>query len=348
MFGGKLVGQGTYGCAVNPPFLCKGRVRAEQNESKVGKITVEDDAKTELHISKILRTSKLWKHYFILPELTSCEPLQKQRSEDWQECGITKEVPPNELLQIISSYGGRSFSSLGSISLHPSRFKYISFFQHLLEGSALLALKGVVHYDLHRANILVDRYNVPRLLDFGMAFSANELSYEIIDNRWKLYDPKYDSEPPEITVATGIRKGISFKNVVNASIFEKPVFKNYEIIFQEDRDVLVSQLESFCMKSKAFRRKDWLTVYKTYWPGFDSFALAAVLLNVLRTQLTWPEFVSSPEWQRKGDVILDVLKRMLNPNPSLRYDCVEALALYDPQNVVLRNSEAWLQARKRE
>jgi serine/threonine protein kinase len=348
MFGGKLIGQGTYGCAVAPPLLCKGRARAEQNESKVGKITIEGDAETELQISKILRESKLWKHYFVLPELNSCEPIQKQRSEDWNECRITREVPQNELLQIVSSYGGKSFSSLGSINLHPSRFNYVYFFQHLLEACALMALKGVVHFDLHRANILVDRHGVPRLLDFGMAFSANELSYEIIDNRWKVYDPKYDSEPPEITVATGIRKGIPLDTVVQATIFEKPVFRNYEIIFRESRETLVASLESFCMKSKSFRRKDWLTVFNTYWPGFDSFALAAVLLNVLRTQLTWPEFVNSSAWQEKGDIILDILKRMLNPNPSLRYDCVEALSLFDPQNAVLRNSEAWLQARRRE
>lgn len=348
MFGGKLIGQGTYGCAVMPPLLCKGRARAEQNESKVGKITIEGDAKTELHISKILRESKLWKHYFILPELSSCEPVPKQRSEDWDDCRITQEVPKNELLQIVSSYGGQSFSSLGSINLHPRRFHYLQFFQHLLEAAALMTLKGVVHYDLHRANILVDRYGVPRLLDFGMAFSADELDYEIIDNRWKMYDPKYDSEPPEVTVATGLRKGVAFDTVTHAAIFEKPVFKNYEVIFSESRDVLVSSLQSFCTKSKSFRRKDWLTVYKTYWPGFDAFALGAVLLNVLRTQLTWPEFVNSPSWQQKGDVVLDILKRILNPNPSLRYDCVEALALYDPQNAVLKNSEAWLAARKRE
>jgi serine/threonine protein kinase len=348
MFGGKLIGQGTYGCAVVPPLLCKGRARAEQNESKVGKITVEDDAKTELHISKILRESRLWKHYFVLPELESCQPMEKQRSEDWNECRITKEVAPNELLQIKSSYGGRSFSSLGSTNLHPSHFNYVKFFQHLLEACALLTLKGIVHFDLHRANILVDRYGVPRLLDFGMAFSANELSYEIIDNRWKIYDPKYDSEPPEITMATGIRKGVPFETVAQASIFEKPVYKNYEIVFQEDREVLVESLESFCMKSKSFRRRDWLTLFKTYWPGFDAFAIGAVLLNVLRTQLTWPEFVNSVQWQQKGDVILDILKRLIHPNPSLRYDCVEALALFDPQNAVLKNSEAWLTARKRE
>lgn len=222
------------------------------------------------------------------------------------------------------------------------------FFHHMLEAGTLLALRQVVHYDIHRANILLDRYGVPRLLDFGMAFSAQELNYEIIDERWKVYDPRYDSEPPEITVATGLRNSIPFETTAQSAIFEKPVYKNYEIVFRVNREKLVDQLESFCMKSKAFRKKDWLTIYKTYWPAFDAFAIAAVLLNVLRTQLTWPEFVQSNEWQEKGDAVLKALQHMLNPNPSLRYDCVEALSAVDPENALLKHSVSWLAAREKQ
>ena len=347
MFGGKILGQGTYGCAVTPPLLCKGRARAEENESKVGKITLDDDAKTELHISAILRKSNLWKHYFVLPELKSCQPIQATRSEDWSECQVTKEVKQNELLQIISSYGGKSFSSLGNYNLRPGIFRYLYFFQHMLEAAALLALKNVVHNDIHKANIVIDNHGVPRLLDFGMAFSGKEIDYEIIDNRWKIYDPKYDSEPPEITVATGLRNNIPFGKTSEDAIIQKPVYRNYELLFGIEREDLVEKLQAFCQKSKSFKKRDWLAIYKTYWPGFDSFALGAVLLNVLKTQLTWPEFVNSKSWKLKEQVVLDILKHMLDPSPFSRYDCVEALSLYDPQNAVLKNSEAWLAARSK-
>lgn len=348
MLGGKLIGQGTYGCAVMPPLLCKGRARAEVNESKVGKVTLDTDAKTELHISEILRKTSLWKHYFILPELQACHPSPAGRSEDWNKCRITKEVGQGDLLQIVSRFGGKSFSTLGSYNLRPGPFNYMRFFQHMLEAGAVLALRQVVHLDIHRANILLDRYGVPRLLDFGMAFYAPELTYEIIDERWKVYDPRFDTEPPEITVATGLRNSVPFETVARAAIFEKPVYANYEIVFHADREDLVNQLEGFCQRSKAFRRKDWLSFYKTYWPGLDAFALAAVLLNVLRTQLTWPEFVQSAEWQEKGDTVLKVLRHMLSPNPSLRYDCVEALSAVDPQNALLKHSASWLAAREKQ
>jgi len=51
MLGGRVIGQGTYGCAVTPPLLCKGRARNERKENqgvKVGKLTLNTDAATEI------------------------------------------------------------------------------------------------------------------------------------------------------------------------------------------------------------------------------------------------------------------------------------------------------------
>ncbi len=45
MLGGAIIGQGTYGCAVRPPFLCHGQARASRkDQGKVGKVTLESDA----------------------------------------------------------------------------------------------------------------------------------------------------------------------------------------------------------------------------------------------------------------------------------------------------------------
>ena len=44
MTGGKLIGQGTYGCVFSPPLLCK---KKKIPQSKVGKLTSEDDIKAE-------------------------------------------------------------------------------------------------------------------------------------------------------------------------------------------------------------------------------------------------------------------------------------------------------------
>lgn len=363
MFGGTVIGQGTYGCAVVPPLLCKGKVRSERKEGskekskekgkenekkneKVGKLTLDMDAETELSISKILRGVKLWKNYFVLPELDSCQPVSTTRSENWDTCGITSQFNGKQLRQLVSDFGGKSFSTLSSSNLRPGPFDFLYFMKHLLEACAVLTLHSVVHYDLHRSNILIDSMNVPRLLDFGMAFDAKHITNDTLTQRWKQYDPKYDSEPPEITVITGLRNNMPLNVLIKDAVVGKPVYKNYELLFNVSRDEIMKQLEGFLEKSSSFEKKDWVKFFQIYWPGLDSFALAAVLLHVLKTQLTWPSFIESAEWKEKEDIVYDVLKKMLSVDPSERYDCVEALALFDPANALLKSSEAWLAARK--
>lgn len=345
MFGGTVIGEGTYGCAVNPPFLCRGQARNERKEKKVGKITLYGDAKTELDISKHLRKSNLWKNYFVLTDTEQCAPIEKGRMEDWQDCRITSQYKKKELLQVTSDFGG---ISLGSTDLRPGEFDFFHFMNHLLEGGALLALQGVVHYDLHRSNILLDESGVPRLLDFGMAFEASKISEEVLGERWKVYDPKFDSEPPEVTIITGIRKQMNLPTLVSECVYQKPVLREVEYILEVPRSQMMQELQAFFRKSKSFQSKDWSTFFKTYWPTFDSFALGAVLLNILKIQLTWPTFIESEEWKTKGELVYDILKKMLRVSPSDRYDCVEVLALLNPKSVVLKGSDAWLSERKKQ
>jgi len=353
MLGGNVIGQGTYGCAVVPPLLCKGRVREDMKEVKkaskkktVGKVTLSIDAETELHISRILRKEKLWKNYFVLPEIESCQPVSTTRAENWDSCGITSQYDNNQLRQLVSEYGGKSFSTLSSMNLRPGVFDFFYFMRHTLEACAVLTLHNVVHYDLHRSNILVDSVGVPRLLDFGMAFDAKELDNKILNDRWKIYDPKFDSEPPEVSVITGYRKNMSLSFLIKDAVYGKPVFKSYELIFGVSREQIVKEFQKFIVQSKSFGEKNWVLFFQTYWPGFDSFALGAALLHILQTQLTWPSFTESDEWQKHEKTVYAVLKNMLNINPSERYDCVEALALFDPDNALLKRSESWLAARK--
>lgn len=353
MLGGTVIGQGTYGCAVVPPLLCKGSVRRDRKEGKrkskkktVGKLTLTMDAETELSISKILRKEKLWKNYFVLPELETCEPVAVNRAENWDTCGITGQYRKNQLRQIVSEFGGKSFSTLGAMNLRPGPFDFHFFMKHTLEACAILTLDHVVHYDLHRSNILVDSMGVPRLLDFGMSFDANNITNKVLADRWKQYDPKYDSEPPEISVITGIRNNMPLVMLEKDAVFGKPVFKTYELLFGVPRSDIVTTLSDFLKKSKSFEEKNWVRFFQTYWPGLDSFALGAALLHILQTQLTWPSFVESEMWKKNESIIYSVLKNMLNVDPSERFDCVEALAIFDPENAVLQRSADWLAARK--
>jgi serine/threonine protein kinase len=352
MIGGAIVGQGTYGCAVNPPFLCKGQFRTGRKEKqptdKVGKITLNSDAAIEVYISKQVRKIPNWEHYFVLVEPDACKPSFIGRADNWKGCTITETYEPKNLSQVISRFGGTSFSSLGRMNYRQNLQFYYGFFRKLLEACALLTLNGIVHFDLHRSNVLIDKAGQARIFDFGMAFQELDINDDIISERWKLYDPSFDSETPEITVITGIRKGMALETAVLDVVSRKPVLKEYEAIYGVSRNQMSQRLYNFFLKSRSFQEKNWVAFFKTYWPVFDSFSIGAILLNVLKILLTIPEFVESSRWKEEGAKILAILKEMIRVDPSERYDCVEALYAYDPKNDALKGSEAWISARKQQ
>ena len=79
MLGGRIRGQGTYGCIFQPALKCRGNKIKNSNASMVGKITSKQDAKNELEIAKILGSIDLiyWQATWIelLPSLLIFETI---------------------------------------------------------------------------------------------------------------------------------------------------------------------------------------------------------------------------------------------------------------------------------
>lgn len=340
--GGAIIGEGQYGCVVRPPFLCRGQSKRDRVtvSKQVGKITQKRDAETELEIAEALSKIPSWKMYYILP-IKKCQPKRTDAPQDWSGCTIATEQKSSALIQIISDFQGHT--TLAQTDIRPNRFDFFFFFRHLLEGAALMTLRGVVHYDIHGSNILFDRYGVPRFLDFGLSFAIHDFK---VADMWKVYDPHYNQEPPEVTAATGLQDGRGAE-VFEETIQQKPVFKCMARLFGTKMESQTEQLRSFFLRSRSTVKHDWQQFFTLYWPGFDSFALAAIFAEILQISIRWPKFVDSTEWKEKGERIMRLLPLMLNPVPSERYDCVEALAVYDPQNAVLHDDTArrWLAAR---
>ena len=346
--GGEVVGQGTYGCVVQPAFKCKNKV-IPLDINKVGKIGLKEETENEIMISKKLRQYKGWENYFILADLESCEPEKTiNRKEDWAQCEITAKYPSEALDQITSDFGGEVFSNLQLIDLRPSRFDFFKFFTHLLEAGAILCLNGISHYDIHRSNVLVNSKGIAYFIDFGQSFLGNTITDKILDTKWKVYDPSFDSESPEITTMTGVRNKMDLNIVIKDVINKKPVLKLTELILQIPRGDSEAQLNAFFKKSRAAATGNWVSVWQSHWPEFDSFTLAALLLSILKLELGIPEFISLPAWKEKGEQMKSVLKKMLNCDPFQRLDCVESLAAWDPSNDVLKSGTKWLEKRKKQ
>lgn len=356
--GGRVIGEGRYGCAVIPPFLCKGEEGkdryAADRKDKVGKLAQKAQAQNEIQISNILRKVPTHFQYFILNDPVACVPLINDASiDDWDSCMSSKQKNDTDfrkenIVQITSSFGGKAMNSLQNVDLRPAYFNYFKFFTHLLEAGAIMTLHQICHYDIHKPNILLDKQGTARLIDFGMSFSTKNITNEILRDRWKYYDPIYDNEPPEVTVMTGLGKNIPLKDVIEQTVKIKPVYKNIQMILLVPNEDSKEELHTFFKKSISASQRQWPKTWAHFWPGFDSWAIGAILLNLLKIQLTFPEFTNSELWIKKGNLIYKILKQMLVSNPFYRIDCVESLSLWNPDSVVLKDSASWIYEKQKQ
>lgn len=323
MKGGAIRGQGTYGCVFQPALLCRGS-KNPTDPNKVGKITDYADAKNELKIAKYIRTIPGYHSYVIISEAGSCIPRakSKQVDPDIDKCRFSEDMSLNTVVQLIMPYGGLPLSR---INLDPSNFNFFRFMEDILSIGTFLILNDICHYDFWGQNILFDKNNKPKLIDFGFTFQPSKLHSSDIYFRWRELAYNYDTEPPEITLMHAAQQNIPVDEATKQLKLQLPALHNLTAICQVSPDKWINQLKGWSSMSQSFQHHDWYSCWKTYWPGFDAWSIGALLLNVVEIQLRFASFNTSHEWIQKGPLIKIILKGMCHPHPAYRYDAVEAL-----------------------
>ena len=366
MQGGRFLGSGTYGCVFTPPLLCK--TKQGKTAGKVGKITLEPFANQEIQVANRIRRVPLAETYFLLPEPELCElaPEEKQRDPGLQECRAIMESQKDildlyEMRQLTVPFGGvkQFYQLFDDGSLNPKRFDYFKFMKHMLEAGSTLLVAGVCHFDLHQGNLLMGNDKVIRILDFGLSFSGTSIDEITVNGRWKRlrfgFEPDaahpsiHNSEPPELTLMNAVRRNeYTTEMAIKLIILGKEVFKDMEVYLGIPKDQSAKQIYKFWATSAAAQKKDFVALWKTYWPGFDAWSLGCILLDTLKYLLLFPEFTEG-EYKTKQPLVLATLQGLLDPNPRTRLDCMEALALFDPGNPwISRFGRKWLAVRKQQ
>ena len=344
MEGGKLIGEGSYGCVFQPPLVCK---KKQLPKSTVGKLTSEDDTRVELEAASILRKIKEHKDYFLIPE-GSCSPRiqEYQTDPDITKCTVTKGHDIRDFKQLSMPYGGVDIYRYSLIN--KDHVPFFILMKHLLEAGSLMLLHGFVHHDISARNILVDKFGIARLIDFGQSFNANTISLASIRESWTVLDPEYPTEPPEITFLKSLDEfnKYSFEEAVNKIMPQKKILNLIEKLLGTPVKEQINNLAKFFKSSIAFQQQDIVKFWKLYYTGFDSWSIAIVLLTYLNKMLVSYEFVESSEWKLKRILIVDILIKMLDTNPKERIDCVEALSMMDPFNdIYLEYGVEWVTKR---
>uniref|UniRef100_A0A6C0AMX2 Protein kinase domain-containing protein n=1 Tax=viral metagenome TaxID=1070528 RepID=A0A6C0AMX2_9ZZZZ len=354
MWGGRILGKGTYGCIYQPILKCrkkKGKNIENSSDSKlVGKITSKRDSQNELAVAKILSKIKGSSNYTIISELDSCTPRAKSRQDDKdiERCDFLENNKLQDSVQLLMPWGGYPLSR---INLDPHVFDFFRFSKEILACGAFLVTNNLCHFDIWGQNFLFDKHNKPKLIDFGFTFQPNKLIIDDLKERWRIYSFDHDTETPEVTLMLGTHDNVPLVNLINGLEREKPAVQRLVAFCEVNSADWSNDLLKWTKMSKSFQQHDWLHCWKVYWPGFDAWSIGAVLLQVLEIELSIPEFVNSASWISQGSKIKEVLKGLTRANPIDRLDAAEALSLltngYHPLISVGSVGSDWVEEKKR-
>ena len=231
MQGGRLVGQGLYGCVFTTPFSCeKGDKGAKTKGSKtkgtkgvvkeLTKLTTPLDAEIELSIGETIQRIPLWRNYFAVAE-SICVPSNKQKEKDLPTCEIIHDRPLSDFRILRMADAG---TPLTEYAVNFNVFQVMRFVTHLLEAGALMTLFGVVHRDLHQGNIVMDAHQVPRMIDFNLAIpiaTKGDLESLVMHQ----YDYRISHEPPDSTLLMAITQGKQMDRVIRMLVTKKGILR---------------------------------------------------------------------------------------------------------------------------
>lgn len=333
--GGKLLGQGLYGCAFSPPLICKKNIKTK---GIVGKITSIDDASTEYSVSMLLKENPYAEEYFIIMEdICSPKPRANQKEKDISSCKPLDNVRLPDVRQIIMPFGGKPLGQITN-TINPQNFYMIG--QHLLEAGTLLLLSGIVHSDLHALNVLVSD-NKPKLIDFGLAWMPGRLTLSNVYLLERVFAPHITQQTPECTVMSGLQEDYKYSHIIASIADNKTVLTLIYKLTGRTIESQLQELEKFMRSSICFRERDWYSFYKIYWSKIDSWAFGCLLLTSFVNML----YNSPNEQQEQGNTTtMTCILGLCSMDPGKRLDAAEALEIFAPDSKILKlpNVQAWL------
>ena len=325
MLGGRIRGQGTYGCVFQPALLCRGKKTVEHDHTKVGKITAKADAHNELEIARYLETIPSSSSYMVAPESESCVPRarSKQIEPDISQCEFSSDLPLQKSIQLIMPWGGYP---LNQINLDPKYFDFYKFTEDILAIGAFLILNDLCHFDIWGQNFLFDRTNKPRLIDFGFTFRPSKLAHDILHSRWRVIAVDHDTETPEVSLMLGIQHGLEASSMAHEIQLSKPAVQRLVALCNVNPNRWAAELIQWSRDSQSFQQHNWLSCWKLYWPGFDAWSIGALLLQVLEVQMSIPAFTQTAQWKERGSHLKEVMRGLCRGHPAYRLDAAEALS----------------------
>lgn len=233
----KVLGCGTYGCAVKPVIVFKDATidieYTDKERTDIGKIfKIDDDIGTieykdelkELELIKSIDPSDIFtvplkgaNYGNILEEQYNIKDLTSL----YELIEYEKDVDDIKIHQIILGYGGSELNNRVVFKRYKITYsKFIKIFDKFLEGMILLQKAKMIHRDIKPPNVLLfsgEKGEKLNLIDFGLSTNAENL-YAFNNDNISMMKYEYVYYPVEYYIC-----GAIYSNIVNKI---KEDFKN--------------------------------------------------------------------------------------------------------------------------
>ena len=357
MDGGAKIGSGAYGCVFDPPLVCTNRSKKTMKKGhRVGKLSRMKDITNEIRTSNILYDVPNAENMYVLVDKNSlCHPAPvdkqpKKEQKGIEECEAYQQWGMSDMYHYTMKYGGVTIKKFEKKVLNksPEDFPIYHFAKHLLMACSHFLLKGVIHSDLHKGNILMNpKTQMPMIIDFGLSFFKDDIQKpDFIDNMWTSYAPHLNQEPPEYSYMIGIHNKMKSTDIIMDIVEQKNSAAWMGSVFHISQMNQMKQFVGFVSSSTIIKNKDWRKLMETYWAVSDSWAVGGILIYFYKACMLFSKDNKSEFYRYKSN-LKGVIKALLSINPDTRVDCLEALSMLDPNNTLVTSTEGveWLRSR---
>jgi len=342
MEGGELLDQGMYGCIFKPSLQCKDPSKEVTFDTKdntyhvpLTKLAPIHVANQEYPLSTMIKELPLYSNYFSVFE-GMCEPAKAQEDTEIKYCEVIKNKDLSNFRILFTRFNG--------VDLSQYRYNMVTFdfkrmFIHLLEAGALLNLFSIVHRDLHSGNILMDKYDVPRIIDFNLSIVASGEFTE--DSLGVSYNLRVSQEPPDSVLVNAPYNNKNPYKVLKKMVFTKPVFKKIKRVLGVSELDMLRSLYEFLAISKSVKNGDLVGWFRSYWRKIDSWAIGVLLVDLIDKLSSYSTFTVF--LKENKEKLFPMLKKLCAVNPRDRIDCVQALNMFEPDSFIIgKYAKPWL------
>jgi serine/threonine protein kinase len=331
--GGKLIGQGKFGCVFDTVPRCRraahtvrnGQFTANRsNTRRAVKILPVGSkvAETEIKISRALSKLTGYDDYFILVD-DVCEGDDITGDPDWAECRLfnPERARLARFVQLRMAYGGIRLSEYAR-SIDKLLAHWLDIQIHVFEGVRLLHSNRWIHGDLHFGNILIDDKNLPRIIDFGLGYNINLLKEKDIINLAFL--PKYDNYPPEFDYVSGLQKGMPVDTLLEDIYNNKRILQEIDEIFP-GRTTVLDDMKQFASRNPVKSNTEVKEYIQAYARPADIWTLGYNFYKLYILMLTFPVVVNSKFYRTLHREQMNLLRGLLVADPRRRLTAEQAL-----------------------